>query len=196
MNYYLLGINENSRKWKGCLNIDPFLLNECHEEIHPVDLVERWGCIRGQLFYRILADGAASPVTSIGSQFLAFAADIVSVENLQCPDVQFLPLTSLDGRKTYLMMRVLVEVDCIDWQLSTVDPWPAEHVCESWQSEHGRFFIKPIARKDKIPSGADVFFLGGWKDAFNIVVSERFKAEVLSLDFDHDFLSFELLGLV
>jgi len=94
------------------------------------------------------------------------------------------------------MMRVLVEVDCIDWQLSTVDPWPAEHVCESWQSEHGRFFIKPIARKDKIPSGADVFFLGGWKDAFNIVVSERFKAEVLSLDFDHDFLSFELLGLV
>ncbi|EDT6764454.1 hypothetical protein QNC52_004504 [Salmonella enterica] len=195
MNYYKLGVNPESKKWKGYMNPSSFLLDGEGNELSDVKLSAVQKEFNGDLYFNILKEGKAPPVFSIGSRFLAFNESIFCADNLDVNGVQLIPLINRDSNLKYILMHVFNYIDCVDWEHSKVDRWPVDYIPEIWESTHGRFFIEPVAYKSKIPENLDAFRLYEWGGAFNIVISESFKEKLLSVKFDNTLLDFKPLSL-
>lgn len=72
MNYYKLGINPASKKWKGYMNLSSFLLDDKGNELSGVKLSAIQEKFNGVLYFDITSQGKIPPVTPISSRFLAF----------------------------------------------------------------------------------------------------------------------------
>jgi len=195
MNYYKMGINPESKKWKGYMNPSSFLLNEKGCELSSVQLSLTQEEFKGSLYFNILEEGKIPPIISIGSRLIAFNNDIFCAKGINFFGVQLIPIVNVRHNLKYLLMHVFNDVDCVDWECSKIDYWPVGYIPESWESKRGRFFIEPVLYENRIPKNLDVFRLYEWGGAFNVVISERFKERLLSMDFDNTFLDFKLLTL-
>ena len=80
--------------------------------------------------------------------------------------------------------------------MSEIDPWPKNIDPAKWKNKRARFFIKPVFKKDHIPPQTKVFRLQEWGGAFNIVISDDYKDQIMRLNFDHTFLTFEALTVI
>jgi hypothetical protein len=196
LKYYEMDINPSSKKWKGCININTDLFDKLGHEVNNIDLSEKQSRIRKKLFYKILTDGAITPVTSIGSRFLAFDCQLSGIKKLKCPEIQYLSISNDEKKHEYLLMHIFTHIDCVDWERSEIDRWPIGYVHNEWDNKRGRWFIDPVLIKDKIPDNLDAFRLLEWGGAFNIVITNRYKNKILSLDFDHSFLDFRELKVL
>ncbi|HGY5239559.1 TPA: hypothetical protein ACNV64_004283 [Aeromonas salmonicida subsp. pectinolytica] len=195
MNYYKLGINSESKKWKGYMNPSSFLTDGKGNELSDAKLSMLQEEFSGDLYFDVLKNGTPPPVVSIGSRHLAFNNDVFCMSDINACGIQAIPLINRVFNLEYIFMHILNYVDCVDWGHSKVDLWPQDYVPEAWESKRGRFFIEPVVHKDKIPKHLDVFRLCEWGGAFNIVVSESFKNKLCSIKFDHTFLDFKALSL-
>lgn len=192
MNYYKLGINSESNKWKGYMNASSFVLDEHGNELSDVKLASFHGGFDGELYFSLLSEGKVPPVISIGSRLLAFNSNVFKGDGFGVSGANLVRLSGGDGCD-FLLLHVCNYIDCVDWGASKYDSWPSGYVPEEWENMRGRFFIEPVLRGNMIPSDLDVFRLLEWGGAFNIIISERFKAELLSFDFDSSFLDFKKL---
>lgn len=189
MRYFKLNPNVTSKKWKGIVNLGELLHK--NKELNEVELAQKTEEIMlSPLHYEVLVAGIISPVNTIGSDFFVFDERIPELETLNTSGVQYLSLLNKKLKHRYMLMHVFNFVDCVDWTLSDYEVWPEGKQVEEWQNPRGRFFFKPVLIQDKIPKELDVFRLQGWGGAFNIIISEKFKHTILSLDFDHSFLEF------
>lgn len=195
MNYYKLGINPASKKWKGYMNLSSFLLDDKGNELSGVKLSAIQEKFNGVLYFDITSQGKIPPVTPISSRFLAFNDSVFCTDDFDVNGVQPIPIINRDSNLKYILMHVFNYIDCVDWEHSKVDHWPVGYIPETWQSKRGRFFIEPVIYKSKIPKNLDAFRLYEWNSAFNIVISEKFKEKLLSVKFDHTFLDFKLVSL-
>jgi hypothetical protein len=195
MNYYKLGINSESKKWKGYMNPSSFLLDEKGNELSDVSLSEIQNEFDGCLYFNILKKGKIPPVIPIGSRFLAFSESVFCPNEFGFSGIQLIPLINRSDNLKYMLMHVFNYIDCVDWVSSKIDRWPADYTPDVWESKHGRFFIEPVIYKSKIPENLGAFRLYEWGGAFNIVISEAFKEKLLSSDFDNTLLDFKPLFL-
>ncbi|ENY9403735.1 hypothetical protein ACF5F1_004689 [Salmonella enterica] len=195
MNYYKLGINPGSKKWKNYMNPSSFLLDEKGNELSDVKLSAIQHIFNGTLYFNILKEGEAPPVISIGSRFLAFNESVFCADELDFTGVQLIPLINKNNDFKYMLMHVFNYIDCVDWESSKIDRWPEDYIPEAWESKRGRFFIEPVLYKKKIPENLGAFRLYEWGGAFNIVIAETFKEKLLSMKFDNTLLDFKLLSL-
>jgi hypothetical protein len=194
MKYFKLNPNVTSKKWKGIIN--PGDLLHKNKVLDDIELSEKREEITlSPLHYAILTDGKISPVNTIGADFLVFDELIKGLEVLNTSGVQYLPLLNKKLKHHYILMHIYNHIDCVDWTSSDYEVWPEGHNIQEWQNPRGRLFFKPVLVEDKIPEGLDMFRLQEWGGAFNIIISERFKQTILSLDFDHSFLEFHPLTL-
>ncbi len=200
MYYYKLGIEPSSKKWEGYENPSSSLwLN--NEEISSIKLFKNPYLIKENknFEYRNLKDGKIPPINSIGSKFIVFNSLIADIHSL-IDDDNGASLITIKNQKVgneYLLLNPNYNsIDCVDWELSEIDHWPQGAKVEEWQNKRGRFFINPVLIENKIPLKLKAFKLDEWDDAFNIIISEEFKNQIMSLDFDHSFLTFDLLKLV
>lgn len=196
MKYYRVNINSSNKKWKGSINIDPTLFDETKKELDLIDFLEKTGEVTGVFSYEILRDGLITPITSLGSGFIAFDSNIPKLENLKSSDIQYIPICNNQKNQIYLLMHILNHIDCVDWDRSEIERWPLDYTPEIWESKRGRFFINPVLIREKIPKDIDAFRLREWDGAFNIVISSKYMKKIRSLNFDQSFLIFHELTLV
>lgn len=195
MNYYKLGVNPDSGKWKGYMNPSSFLLDEKGNEFSDVKLSRLQGEFSGALYFNILKEGEVPPVISIGSRFLAFNKNVFCADEFDLAGIQLIPLINKGNDFEYMLMHIFNYIDCVDWDGSKIDRWPANYIPEDWESKRGRFFIEPVLYREKISENLDVFRLYDWGGAFNIVITETFKEKLLSVGFDNTLLDFKILSL-
>lgn len=196
--YYKLGIESSSKKWEEYENISPYL------EINDIELSAKkllknpdYFRVEKNLKYEKLKDGKIPPVSSLGSSFILFSALIKNISTLD-NEKKGANLISIKNRKSeneYLILNVVNSVDCVDWDLSEIDRWPQNSEIDEWNNKRGRFFIKPVLIKSKIPSNLEIFSLSEWGGAFNIVISQDYKDKIEKLNFDSSFLGFNPLEL-
>ncbi|NWB94219.1 hypothetical protein [Pseudomonas agarici] len=195
MKYFKLNPNVSSKKWKGYLNPQAKIFDDTGA-ISLTSLFDSKSRITKDLFYKPLTNGAFPPVNTIGSQFITFDQDIENISCLDNSGVQLLPIRNTETQHSYLLMHIYTHIDCIEWNLSKIDPWPANYIPEEWESKRARFFIDPVIISEKIPLNLSAFRLSGWEDAFNIVITDKMRNKILSLDFDHSFLEFHELTVI
>lgn len=197
--YYTLSLEPTSKKWEGYENISSYL-NINNMELSAKKLLKNPDYFRTEsnLKYENLKDGKTPPVSSLGSSFILFSALIENIYTLD-NEKKGANLISIKNRKSeneYLILNVLNSVDCVNWDLSEIDRWPPNSEIDEWNNKRGRFFIKPVLIKSKIPNELDIFSLSEWGGAFNIVITERYKEEIEKMNFDNSFLIFKPLKLV
>lgn len=195
MKYFKINPNISSKKWTGYLNPQTKLF-EGTNPISTISLSDSDKKITKTLSYRPLTDGPTPPINTIGSQFIAFDSSIKGITNIDGDGTQLVPINNSTTQHTYLLMHVYNHIDCVDWKLSELDPWPENYSPEEWESKRARFFITPVICLDKIPKELNSFRLKEWRDAFNIVITEKQKNRILSLDFDHSFLELHELKVI
>ncbi|MBD8270950.1 hypothetical protein [Pseudomonas fluorescens] len=195
MKYFKVNPNVSSKKWAGYLNPQTKLFDGA-EPVSAVSLSDSDKKITKALSYKTLTDGPIPPVNTIGSQFIAFDSNIKNITSIDGEGIQLVPIKNSTTQHTYFLMHVHNHIDCIDWSLSEFDPWPENYSPEEWESKRARFFITPVIYLKKIPEELNSFRLKEWRDAFNIVVTEKLKNKILSLDFDHSFLEFHELKVI
>jgi hypothetical protein len=195
MDYFKVGVNPSSKKWRGYLNPDTVLYDESGVAVSSIRLSGRKEKINEVLFYKTLVDGEIPPVNSIGAEFVVFDEGLKGIGELSGSDIQLVDLKNLLSEHHYLLMNVYKFLDCVDWGESEYESWPTNYIPESWEFQKGRFFIKPVLNRKKIPRDIDAFRLVEWGGAFNIVVSERIRDRLITMDFDHSFLEFRALSL-
>ncbi|WP_284215215.1 hypothetical protein, partial [Mixta theicola] len=130
MNYYKLGISPESKKWKGYMNPSSFLLDEKGNELSDVKLSAIQEEFSGTLYFNILKEGNPPPVISIGSRFLAFNESVFCADELDFTGVQLISLINRNNDLKYILMHVFNYIDCVDWECSKVDRWPADYIPE------------------------------------------------------------------
>jgi hypothetical protein len=191
MKYFKLNPNVNSKKWRGCIIPRDELIDDGGNVI-PVDFLSLIKIpTNKKLFFKKLRDGYFSPISTIGAKYLLFDSKINKINNISGNGVKLIPISDSEKpEKTYLIMYPFECVDCVNWDLSEIDLWPSGYVPKEWESKRGRFFLKPAIHVNKIPKHLDAFCLNEWDGAFNIIISEKLKNKILSLDFDHSFLEF------
>ncbi|QIA03427.1 hypothetical protein [Pseudomonas fluorescens] len=194
MKYFKINPNVSSKKWAGYLNPHTKLF-EGTKPISSISLSDSDQKITKALSYKPLTDGPIPPINTIGSQFIAFDSNIKGITSIDGDGTQLVSINNSTIQHTYLLMHVYNHIDCVNWNLSEFDPWPENYAPEEWESKRARFFITPVIYLDKIPKELNSFRLKDWSDAFNIVVTEKLKNKILSLDFDHSFLEFHELKL-
>lgn len=171
MNYYQLSTNLANKKWSGYENPSPYLWdnNEELNELYLDEINNNWEF--ETLEYRNLKEGKVPPIHSLGCTFILFDADIPNVNSISSSGVQLFPVIN----KSSLLEYLVNQVDCVDWERSEVDKWPEGHTLKKWHNKRGRFFIKPVLSKNKIPEDLEAFRLQEGGSAFNIMISEDLK---------------------
>lgn len=195
--YYNLSIEPDSKKWKGYENISSFLSIK-GAELSAKKLLKNSDFFKNEsnLEYQILKNGEIPPISSLGSSFILFSALIPNVLMLNNEkSVALIPIKNQKTGNQYYLLNVINSIDCVDWDSSDIDRWPENAEIDEWNNKRGRFFINPVLIKSKIPSGLKIFSLSEWGGAFNIVVSQDYKNEIESLNFDSSFLVFKPLTL-
>lgn len=195
MKYFKMNPNVSSEKWVGYLNPQTKLFNG-NEIVSAILLSESSDKITGILFYKSLINGVVPPINTIGSQFITFDSNIKGIGSLDGAGTQLVPIKNIEIQHTYFLMHAYNHIDCIDWNLSKYDLWPENYSPEEWENKRARLFITPVIFAKKIPKELDSFRLKEWGDAFNIVITERLKNKILSLDFDHSFLEFHEIEVI
>jgi hypothetical protein len=196
--YYKLGIESSSKKWEEYENISPYLeINDI--ELSAKKLLKNPDYFRTEknLKYENLKDGKIPPVSSLGSSFILFSGLIENISTLdnEKKGSNLIPIKNRKSENEYLILNVVNSVDCVDWDLSDIDRWPLNSEIDEWNNKRGRFFIKPVLIKSKIPSNLEIFSLSEWGGAFNIVISQDYKNKIEKLNFDSSFLVFIPLEL-
>lgn len=194
--FYKLGIAPSSKKWAKYENISSSLWID-NIEITSTKLFKEADLLRNgkHIEYTTLRDGKIPPINSIGADFIVFDALISDILSLNEED-NMVVIESKKANNKYLLLNNDKSIDCVDWDLSEIERWPEGTKIADWQNKHGRFFIKPVLRGNKIPPKTQVFRLKEWDGAFNIVISEDYKEKIMNLDFDHSFLTFECLKTI
>jgi hypothetical protein len=194
--FYKLGIAPSSKKWAKYENISSSLWID-NIEITSTKLFKEADLLRNgkHIEYTTLRDGKIPPINSIGADFIVFDALISDILSLNEED-NMVVIESKKANNKYLLLNNDKSIDCVDWDLSEIERWPEGTKIADWQNKHGRFFIKPVLKENKIPPKTQVFRLKEWGGAFNIVISEDYKEKIMKLDFDHSFLTFESLKTI
>lgn len=197
--YYKLGVEPRSKKWEEYENPSSWLWVD-NVEMSTVKLYKNHKLLEAanNIVYTNLRNGKIPPVNSIGSKFILLSNLIADV-NLLSDEENGVSLITIKNDKTsneYFLLNNFISIDCVEWGLSEIDHWAEGDKIEDWENKRGRFFIRPVLLKNKIPSKLKVFRLEEWGDAFNIIISKDFKNQIMNLDFDHSFLTFESLELV
>ncbi|GAB6960833.1 hypothetical protein JCM15754A_21680 [Prevotella aurantiaca JCM 15754] len=194
--FYKLGIAPSSKKWAKYENISSSLWID-NIEITSTKLFKEADLLRNgkHIEYTTLRDGKIPPINSIGADFIVFDALISDILSLNEED-NMVVIESKKANNKYLLLNNDKSIDCVDWDLSEIERWPEGTKIADWQNKHGRFFIKPVLKENKIPPKTQVFRLQEWGGAFNIVISEDYKEKIMNLDFDHSFLTFECLKTI
>lgn len=198
--YYKLEINPSSKKWEQYEN-PSYTLFVDSEEISELKLFKNPDLFKElkNLEYINLREGKIPPINSIGSKFIVFSGLITNILSLRDEEngVDLITIKNQNSGNEYLLLNPNYKnIDCVNWDLSEIDRWSQGTKIEEWQNKRGRFFINPVLIKSKIPSNLKAFKLDEWGGAFNIVVSEEFKNQIMSLNFDSSFLVFKPLELV
>ena len=194
--FYKLGIAPSSKKWAKYENISSSLWID-NIEITSTKLFKETDLLRNgkHIEYTTLRDGKIPPINSIGADFIVFDASISDILSLNEED-NMVVIESKKANNKYLLLNNDKSIDCVDWDLSEIERWPEGTKIADWQNKHGRFFIKPVLKENKIPPKTQVFRLQEWGGAFNIIISEDYKEKIMNLDFDHSFLTFECLKTI
>ena len=194
--FYKLGIAPSSKKWAKYENISSSLWID-NIEITSTKLFKETDLLRNgkHIEYTTLRDGKIPPINSIGADFIVFDALISDILSLNEED-NMVVIESKKANNKYLLLNNDKSIDCVDWDLSEIERWPEGTKIADWQNKHGRFFIKPVLKENKIPPKTQVFRLQEWGGAFNIIISEDYKEKIMNLDFDHSFLTFECLKTI
>lgn len=198
--YYKLGIEPSSKKWEGYENLSALSLWIDNMEMSCGKLFKNPSLLKEaeNIEYTTLREGNIPDVNSIGADFIVFNSLITDVHLLSDEDsgANLITVKNRETNNKYFLLNNYISIDCVDWELSEIDRWPEDKKIASWQNKRGRFFIRPVLIKNKIPPKLKVFRLEEWGSAFNIVISEDYKNQIMNLDFDHSFLKFTLLELV
>ena len=149
-----------------------------------------------RLEYKNLREGKIPPVHSLGSCFIMFDSSIPNIISIESHELQLFPIFNDTSSHKYYIMNAYEQVDCVDWEKSDVDKWREDEVLREWHNKRGRWFFAPVLIKNKIPNNLDTFRLLEWGSAFNIVISERLKEKICSLDFDKSFLRFKDIEVI
>ncbi|MGJ3348309.1 hypothetical protein AAZR23_02325 [Morganella sp. Je.2.23] len=196
ISYYKLGINSSNKKWEKSINIGYELFNNLGERVNLFQLSSIDGKINEVLFYKIIKDGFYTPITSIGTKFIAYDSSLENINILESNDVQLVPLFNSEKKIKYFLMNVLHNINCICWESSIFEPWPVDYKPDPWDNKKGRFFTEPVIYYNKIPHGIKAFRLKDWGGAFNIIISEEMKNDIFSLGFDTSFLDLKILKMI
>ena len=141
-----------------------------------------------------LREGQKAPINSIGADFILFDSSIVDILSLNV-DNNMIAVESKNSDSKYLLLNNFHSIDCVDWDLSEIDPWPKNINPAKWKNKRGRFFIKPVLKKT-YPPQRKYSDSQEWGCAFNIVISDDYKDQIIRLNFDHTFLTFEALTVI
>lgn len=194
--YYKLGINPSSRKWSTYENLSSSLWID-GIEMSSTRLFNYPDLLKGGKHIECLAlrEGQKAPINSIGADFILFDHSIIDIMSLNV-DNNMIAVESKNSDSKYLLLNNFRSIDCVDWDLSEIDPWPKNIDPAKWKNKRARFFIKPVLKKDHIPPHTKIFRLQEWDGAFNIVISDDYKDQIMRLNFDHTFLTFEALTVI
>lgn len=192
MNYYKLGLNQSNKFWKRYVIFghdiysDELLSSEVEfEESEPGK----------DYFVERLKNGILPEFSFIGTD--AVIAKECLFLNLEVSKeyISKIAIIEKESRQRYFAIKILKSIDCADLNKSDYEPWPEGAKLMPWHNPIGRFFHKPVLIAEKIPAGAAAFKIENWGGAYNIVVSEQFKKELIKINKADEFLTFEKLDV-
>ena len=59
---------------------------------------------------------------------------------------------SKNSDSKYLLLNNFRSIDCVDWDLSEIDPWPKNIDPAKWKNKRGRFLHQTCLKKGPYPT--------------------------------------------
>jgi len=184
--------SDSDKKWGG-----KELLRDSIVDVDGIDASKEVAYGRSRLrhacFCEFLRRGEMSPVQFISTcRIIAISSAVPGFEDADEIDSVELIERSTDRR--FRLFRPVRSYNAVDFDRSTIDPWPENSELRPWHDPRGRMFLEPAIDWDSIPQEVDAFRLGDWPGVSNIVVSETYKRRIEEV-IEDGYISFRKLSM-
>ncbi|EAC5533432.1 hypothetical protein LT01_14070 [Listeria monocytogenes] len=194
MKYYKLMLNNDKKKWKKYEVFSIDFYNNM-ERIAPKDAYPYLINREYKLKIKAIKKGESPDFASIGTYYLIANARKFNKAEISFNGLELLNVAVEAENNDYVVFHFNRKVDCVDFNKSEYIEWPSNYTLEPWENSIAQFFLKPTLQRNKIPSELECFSLDKWGGAFNLVVSEKVRDKLASLD-EENFLCFQELDIV
>lgn len=198
MKYFKLSINSADSLWRDYRIFGIYFHDDSGSELSVKDLFQKktFTCppsIRVLEEKRYLKKKTPD-YAQVGTDCLLINSTLIDQSEFDFSGLVLIPVVEKKRGDNYFALCFEQAVDCVNWVESDYERWPDGTSPFPWNNPRGRFFFTPVLYREKIPHHLDVFTLENWDGAFNLIVNEKVKNKLLSLDEAEIFLVFtELL---